>query len=158
MYRHLMQPETSPEAAARQHWLGVLAHAERAELEQCWRALETPPRYELLRKPEIGLAMVRGRTGGSGAPFNLGEMTVTRCTVRLADGTAGFGYVAGRDRRKAELVALIDAVLQTADRGPALRRTLIPELEAKRHQARDARARKVASSRVDFFTMVRGEG
>jgi alpha-D-ribose 1-methylphosphonate 5-triphosphate synthase subunit PhnG len=162
MYRHLML-EGDPAPAAplhteRQVWLGVLAHAERAELERCWNAIDAPPRFEVLRPPEIGLAMVRGRAGGTGAAFNLGEMTVTRCAVRLEGGPVGFGYVAGRDVRKAELVARFDALLQTVDRGPALRRALIPALAAKRQQARDARAAKVASSRVDFFTMVRGEG
>ena len=61
--------------------------------------------------------MARGRPGGDGAPFNLGEMTVTRCTVRLEDGTVGHAYVAGRDMRQAELAAVLDAVLQ----GPARR-------------------------------------
>ena len=58
---------------------------------RCWPApsadelgerLGTLPDYRVLRGPEAGLVMVRGRTGGGGAPFNLGEMTATRCTVR----------------------------------------------------------------------------
>jgi alpha-D-ribose 1-methylphosphonate 5-triphosphate synthase subunit PhnG len=147
-----------PQQAERQAWLGVLAHADVRDLEQCWSGLADAPRFEMLRAPEIGLAMVRGRAGGTGQPFNLGEMTVTRCAVRLADGPVGFGYVAGREPRKAELVARLDALLQTAAHGPALKQALIPALAAKRDEARAARARKVASSRVDFFTMVRGEG
>ncbi len=33
--------------------------------------------------PRPGMTLVRGRMGGTGSPFNLGEMTVTRCVVRL---------------------------------------------------------------------------
>ena len=141
----------------RQSWLSTLAHADVAELERQWAGLSEQPAYQVLRPAEIGLAMVRGRAGGTGRPFNLGEMTVTRCAVRL-DGVTGFGYVAGRDRRKAELVAVLDALLQTERQGPALRRALLPALEAKRSAARRARADKVGASKVDFFTMVRGEG
>ena len=57
-----------------------------------------PPDYVELRAAESGLVMVRGRIGGDGAPFNLGEATVTRATVRLASGEVGFAYVLGRDR------------------------------------------------------------
>ena len=143
----------------RQAWLAALAHAGREELEQVWAGLAAPPAYETLRAAEVGLAMVRGRAGGTGQPFNLGEMTVTRCAVRLTQsGIAGFGYVAGRDPRKAELVALLDAVLQEEPHGRALRQPLVTRLTEARRQARETRARKIASSRVEFFTMVRGEG
>jgi alpha-D-ribose 1-methylphosphonate 5-triphosphate synthase subunit PhnG len=82
---------------------------------------------------------------------------VTRCAVRL-DGVTGFGYATGRDRRKAELIAVLDALLQGEAHGPGLRKTLLPALEAKRSAARRAKAEKVGASKVDFFTMVRGEG
>src|SRR5262249_26986863 len=113
---------TMPDASAREtdevgrrrHWMGILARASRAELEDAWRALAPQPRYTQLRKPESGLAMVRGRAGGTGAPFNLGEMTMTRCAVRLEDGApvTGLAFVAGRDQRHAELAAVFDALLQ----------------------------------------------
>ena len=74
-----------------------------------------------MRGPETGLVMVRGRAGGSGSPFNLGEMTVTRCTVQLGSGTAGHAYIAGRDERQAELAAVADALLQD----PALTRKVL---------------------------------
>ena len=152
-------PAPAGTQSERQAWLAALAHAERESLERIWAELPQPPAYETLRAAEVGLAMVRGRAGGTGQPFNLGEMTVTRCAVRLtADGIAGFGYVAGRDTRKAELVALLDAVLQEEPRGRALRQPIVARLTEARRQAREARARKIASSRVEFFTMVRGEG
>ena len=98
--------------------------------------------------------MLRGRVGGTGDVFNLGEATVTRCAVRVGD-RLGVGYVLGRDRRHAELVALLDAMLQDAERRPALLRTIIEPLERGQAQEREARSRAVAASRVEFFTMVR---
>ncbi|HZD26186.1 MAG TPA: phosphonate C-P lyase system protein PhnG, partial [Alphaproteobacteria bacterium] len=106
--------------AERRHWLSVLAKAEPAALDRLWQALPERPAFHHLRRPEIGLVMVRGRAGGSGNPFNLGEMTVTLCSVRTADGRTGHGYVAGRDRAHAETVAVLDAMLQDPARRDAL--------------------------------------
>lgn len=106
-----------------------------------------------LRGPEIGLAMVRGRAGGTGACFNLGEMTVTRCTVRDADGRIGHAYVAGRDQRRAELAAALDAALQDDARRAALLDAVIAPLESAQAAARETVARKAAATRVDFFAM-----
>ena len=143
--------------AARRRWMGILAKAPRAALERAWDDLAEPPAYRLLRAPEIGLAMVRGRIAGTGEPFNLGEMTMTRAAVQLAgpQGTVtGYGHVAGRDPRHAELAALFDAMLQGGDgRAAALVETLAAELAA----IRAAKAAKAAPSRVEFFTLVRGE-
>lgn len=140
--------------AARARWMGVLARATCTELETALETLATPPHYEMLRRPETGLVMVRGRAGGTGNPFNFGEMTVTRCAVRLADGTVGHCYAAGRDARKAELAAVFDALFQ-AD--PALEEWVIAPL-AERQAADRARAsRKAAATKVEFFTMVRGD-
>jgi alpha-D-ribose 1-methylphosphonate 5-triphosphate synthase subunit PhnG len=97
--------------------------------------------------------MLRGRAGGGGAAFNLGEMTVTRCTVRVADGHVGHAYVAGRDARQAELAALLDAALQDPARHDALQAMVIAPLAARQRAARDGIARRAAATRVDFFTM-----
>lgn len=157
---------SEPEAAAgavgrRQNWLAVLARAPVARLEAALDDLPGGRAAVLdgavaLRRPETGLAMVRGRAGGSGGRFNIGEMTVSRAVVRLAGGEAGVGYVAGRDRRKAELVAVIDALLQTPAHGPALAARLVEPLAAEQAAAREQASRKAAASRVEFFTMVRG--
>src|SRR3974390_1106086 len=96
----------------RRRALGVLAKAEAEELERRWQALGLALVYRHLRAPETGLVMLRGRVGGSGGPFNMGEMTVTRCSLALEDGTVGHGYVGGCDARHAELMALCDALLQ----------------------------------------------
>src|SRR3974390_993562 len=106
---------TPAEPAQRQRWMGVLARAARAELEAAWQALESPPAYTHLRRPEIGLVLVRGRAGGTGAAFNLGEMTMTRGAVRVETAErrlVGFSFVGGRDVRHAELAAVFDALLQ----------------------------------------------
>jgi len=146
-----------PAVAARRRWMGVLAKAPLAALEQAWTTLVDPPAYVMLRAPEIGLCMVRGRAGGTGTRFNLGETTMTRCAVRIASGEVGHGYVAGRSIRHAELAALFDALLQSDKRGRALMETLIEPLVAAKQGVLDASARKIAATKVEFFTMVRGE-
>jgi alpha-D-ribose 1-methylphosphonate 5-triphosphate synthase subunit PhnG len=137
--------------------MSVLALATTAELEACWAALGAPPRYTWLRRPEAGLVMVRGRAGGTGARFNLGEMTVTRCTVRLDDGTLGHAWIGGRDPRHAELAAVLDALLQDGARGPGLLETVVEPLARAQAARRTAARERAAASRVEFFTMVRGE-
>lgn len=135
-------------------WLGLLARATPARL-----AALMPgdlPDHRFLRAPEVGAIMVQGRTGGTGAPFNLGEMTVTRCALSLPCGTVGHGHVAGRDKAHATRVALVDALLQT-DRAPALRQAILQPLAAEEAARAKARAEKAAATKVDFFTMVRGE-
>jgi alpha-D-ribose 1-methylphosphonate 5-triphosphate synthase subunit PhnG len=142
---------------ARRRWISVLAQAHVAEVEAHWRAAGDPPRYHMVRWPETGLVMVRGRAGGTGMRFNVGEMTVTRCAVQLEGGAVGIGYVRGRDRRHAELVALFDALLQDPARREALDRAVVTPLAAAQTARRHAAAERVAPSRVEFFTMVRGE-
>jgi alpha-D-ribose 1-methylphosphonate 5-triphosphate synthase subunit PhnG len=137
--------------------MSVLAQAPVGEIEAHWRALANPPPYRMLRWPETGLVMVRGRAGGTGVRFNLGEMTVTRCAVQLEGGAVGLAYVRGRDRRHAELVALFDALLQDPARREALDRAVVTPLAAAQAARRHAAAERVAPSRVEFFTMVRGD-
>jgi len=114
------------------------------------------PDHGFLRSPEAGAVMVQGRTGGTGAPFNLGEMTVTRCSVQLADGTVGHAWVQGRDRGHATRAAVVDALMQTAQ-AAALQITVLDVLVAEAARAASARAEKAAATKVDFFTLVRGE-
>lgn len=143
--------------APRQRWLSVLAKAPAAELERAWDALADKPGYRFVRPPEIGTVMVRGRMGGDGRRFNAGEMTVSRCAVRLDAGpeVTGVGYVAGRDGRAAELVAVFDALLQDPARHDALEAGVVEPLASAAAQVREAEARKTAATRVDFFTMAR---
>lgn len=144
-----------PDIRERKRWMGILARAPREALESAWAELDGQPGYEWLREPEIGLVMVRGRAGGTGQPFNLGEMTVTRCSVRLADGMVGHAYIAGRDRRCAELAAVFDALMQQPERRTALKSTVIDPLDAAQAERRRLKSRKAASTKVDFFALVR---
>jgi alpha-D-ribose 1-methylphosphonate 5-triphosphate synthase subunit PhnG len=154
--------EQQSDVSARQRWLAVLAKAPVARLEAAWAALDDKPRYRALRRAETGLVMVRGRISGTGQPFNVGEMTMTRAAVQLlgAGGEVrhtGFGHVAGRSARQAELVALFDAMLQDPARHDAMIEDVIAPLEAEQTAAKAASTGAVMASKVDFFTMVRGE-
>jgi alpha-D-ribose 1-methylphosphonate 5-triphosphate synthase subunit PhnG len=117
--------------------------------------LSTP--HDVLRAPEAGLVMLRGRMGSTGAAFNFGEATVTRCAVRLADGPEGHAYVLGRNAAHARLAAVCDALLQTIDHGGQVRERVIAPLEVKLQENHLETARKAAATKVDFFTMVRGD-
>lgn len=147
----------SADQQARQRWIGLLAETPLPVLEAAVAALPQPPRYSFLRTPETGSALVRARSGGTGSRFNLGEMTLTRCAVRLDSGLTGFSWVAGRDRRHAELAAVFDALMQDPALSDSLDRTLITPAEQRRDAARHSTAAKAAATRVDFFTLVRGE-
>jgi alpha-D-ribose 1-methylphosphonate 5-triphosphate synthase subunit PhnG len=146
------------EAAERRHWMSVLARASAAELEHHLAECPPLPKHLRLRGPETGLVMTRGRAGGGGAPFNLGEITVTRCTVRNPDGQVGHAYIAGRDARRAELAACIDAGMQDPTLREALRREVIEPLAAAQAAARQDNARRAAATRVQFFTMATMRG
>ena len=150
-----MKPATDPATATRQRWIGVLARAARDELTPYESALRDAE-YQLIRAPEIGMTLVRGRMGGTGAAFNVGEMTVTRCVVRLADGRTGYSYLAGRDKPRAELAALADAHLQGPQQTHWLNTLIEPlaQAQARRRAEQDA---ATAASKVEFFTLVRGE-
>lgn len=164
-------PETSQQGhpidgppMERAEWMGLFARASERELEDAWQALalELPDggagTYDFLRAPEQGLVMVRGRAGGDGNAFNLGEMTVTRCAVRLADGTVGHGYVSGRSARHAELAAVFDGLLQTDEwAGTVADRVVLP-IKSAQAMAKAAQAAKTAATKVEFFTMVREQG
>jgi alpha-D-ribose 1-methylphosphonate 5-triphosphate synthase subunit PhnG len=138
----------------RRGWLAVLARATAEEIAE--RLAEAPslPPHRALRGPEIGLVMVRGRAGGDGAPFNVGEATVTRSSVLVEGGAVGHAVRIGRDRRAAELSALLDAALQDAALRPALQAAVIAPLAAAQAARRRAEAERAAATRVEFLTMV----
>jgi alpha-D-ribose 1-methylphosphonate 5-triphosphate synthase subunit PhnG len=143
----------SPEIAARQRWMAILARASHAETLNHLADLPPLPAHTVLRGPEAGMVMVRGRAGGGGGPFNLGEMTVTRCTVRDADGRIGHATIAGREPRQCELAAQLDAILQDAAWHDRVESAVIAPLEAKQAATREETARKAAATRVQFFTL-----
>jgi alpha-D-ribose 1-methylphosphonate 5-triphosphate synthase subunit PhnG len=143
--------------AQRKAAMTVLAHSDAAGITACMGAIALPP-HENLRDPENGLVMVRGRIGGDGAAFNLGEATVSRAAVRLSTGEVGFGYTLGRDGNKAQMIALCDAMVQSDEFADAVETKVIAPLRAAMTAARNRKAAEASATRVDFYTLVRGEG
>jgi alpha-D-ribose 1-methylphosphonate 5-triphosphate synthase subunit PhnG len=143
--------------AQRKAAMAVLAHFTAGEIAAQLHSL-TLPAHESLREPENGLVMVRGRIGGDGAAFNLGEATVSRAAVRLSSGEVGFGYTLGRDREKARMIALCDALVQSDRFAGAVETRVLAPLRATMGARRQQKAAETAATRVDFYTMVRGEG
>jgi alpha-D-ribose 1-methylphosphonate 5-triphosphate synthase subunit PhnG len=143
--------------AQRKAAMAVLASSAAADIAACLKTIALPE-HEDLRATENGLVMVRGRVGGDGAPFNLGEATVSRAAVRLASGEIGFGYTLGRDREKARLIALCDALVQSDALAGDVEAKVIAPLREAVTARRERKAAETAATRVDFYTMVRGEG
>ena len=150
-------PMPEPATGARQAVMRELAAAEPGEIEAALGALAPLPQHAELRKPEVGLVMLRGRIGGVGAPFNVGEATVTRAAVRLSTGEVGHSYVLGRVPGKARAAALIDAIWQTAEGRARVETCVLQPLLAAREQRAATAAARTAATKVDFFTLVRGE-
>jgi len=146
-----------PDLAKRREALAVLARAESHDIAQGLRQLDDGLAYSEPRAPEVGLVMLRGRIGSRGAPFNAGEATVTRAAVQLPSGEMGFGYVLGRDREKARLVALCDALWQVAGKRADIETHVLVPLRMKQNEKRNLERARTAATRVDFFTLVRGE-
>ncbi|WP_145498113.1 phosphonate C-P lyase system protein PhnG [Yersinia bercovieri] len=160
-------------STTRQRWMSVLAHSQPAELLAHWQPLNLSPMYQVIRAPEIGLNQLQARMGATGRRFILGDMTITRAVIMLNGTPAiyGYSYIAGRNKSHAELCALLDALLQlsTLNRDPStahgkpaglnelLLSTVIYPLAAAQQKRRQLRARAIAASKVDFFTLVRGE-
>ncbi|MEI6159504.1 MAG: phosphonate C-P lyase system protein PhnG [Roseococcus sp.] len=140
----------------RPEWMAILARASAEELQGLLSPLASLPSHRVIRGPEIGLTMLRGRAGGDGAAFNLGEATVTRCSVTLEDGTLGHCWRLGRDRRAAELAALLDACLQRPEwqewQELLLTEVVMP-LRQSQQAAAELTARRAAATEVRFATL-----
>ena len=152
-----MRGQEAREQAGRKALMATLAHAAADEIAHLWNEAGLPSEAELLRGPETGLVTVRGRIGGGGAPFNVGEATVTRATARLPCGRVGHSYALGRDKGKARLAAIADALWQDPAHREAVETKLVAPLRAALDAARETRRVETAATKVDFFTMVRGE-
>lgn len=150
------QSETvgSPKTA-RQRWMAILSRASVADLEAIIERMGGIPAHTLAKPAEVGTVMIEARAGGTGTRFNMGEATVTRCVVDLGAGHLGFSYALGTDRRKALLAAILDARLQERDSQQWLHEA-IGEIAERQKRERDMASRKAAATKVDFFTMVRG--
>ena len=140
----------------RQAWMSILARSSLADIEERVSELRNLPEYSFLRQPEIGLTMVRGRAGGTGEVFNIGEMTVTRCVVKFSE-TTGFGYVGGRSKRHAELAAVCDGLLQQEKWFAEIRDRIIQPLQTIIQEKQAKQQGNTEATKVEFFTMLRGE-
>lgn len=140
----------------RKAWMGLLAKAPEGRIAELLDARFARPSFTWLRAPEIGSTMVQARAGGTGAPFNLGEVTVTRCALTLETGEVGHAYIQGRRKADAQAAALVDALMQTAA-ADEIRSAVLAPLKAEASVRKAARAAKAAATKVDFFTMVRGD-
>lgn len=147
----------SSDSAARQRAAYLLTRATAAELQTAWRNLSEKPELKPVRGPETGLVMVRGRIGGSGAPFNLGEATVTRATVLLPSGTAGHAHALGTDKEKVRLAAAFDGLWQEAGTHDFVETELLQPIAARVASEDQCKAEETAATHVDFFTVARGE-
>ncbi|GAA2884777.1 alpha-D-ribose 1-methylphosphonate 5-triphosphate synthase subunit PhnG [Aminobacter niigataensis] len=150
--RQERETETQRKAA-----MAALALAPAEELKRLCTAAGISGEAEMLRGPETGLVSVRGRIGGGGAPFNFGEATVTRATVRLPGGEIGHAYALGRDKEKARLAAIADALWQDPTRRAEVEDKILAPLRAAQAEADATSRAETAATKVDFFTMVRGE-
>lgn len=146
---------TETKQMTRKSWMSLLAKAPEELLGDLWATAGIEVSHEWLRSPETGAVMVRGRAGGTGAPFNLGEMTVTRCALRLEAGQVGHAYVAGRSREKARIAALCDALMQDENRSELVRNGVLIPLALAAAEVRETLAAKAAATKVEFFTLAR---
>jgi alpha-D-ribose 1-methylphosphonate 5-triphosphate synthase subunit PhnG len=157
--REITNPRESQmiDQTTRRRWMGVLARAPEEDLEETWNFFREKPDYYFLRSPETGLIMINGRIGAAGSPFPLGEATITRCTVQVRDGFQGTAYILGRNHRQAELAALFDSLLQDPCHHCFLMERIIERIEKNIQKEKEKLAIKTASTKVDFFTLVRGK-
>jgi alpha-D-ribose 1-methylphosphonate 5-triphosphate synthase subunit PhnG len=138
----------------------TLALADPAALDAAWQGWAPRPAVQAIRGPEAGLVMVRARTDGGGARFNLGEATVARATVRLhgehlAAPVVGTSYLLGTDLEHAWLAAVFDGLLSAAGPRDRVLAEVIEPLERARAKQDDARNAEARGTVVDFFTVSR---
>lgn len=149
--------QVEPLTTARKKRMAVLARCSARRLEELWAGLAFNPAYKLLRGPESGLVMLRGRIGGTGEAFNIGEATVTRASVKLEDGSVGHAMALGRDQTKVRVAAIVDALCHNPEAAALIDAEMIAPIERELDDADEKRRQETAATRVDFFTMVRGE-
>ena len=141
----------------RQINLSVLAKASLSNMLENWKKINVDATFTFLKKPEVGMAMVRAQAGGGSENFNMGEMTMTRCVIRLDSDEVGYGFVAGRSKKKSELMAIIDACWQKESLRNIIEEKIIEPLDLLQIISAQKIADNTKTSKVNFFTMVRGE-
>ncbi len=150
----MMRASSNPTAAYRET-VAALASASSAELAAAMALVGEVTEVADLKPPETGLVMLRGRIGGDGAPFNVGEATVTRAVVRLADGSIGYSYRLGRDKVAARQAAILDALWQLPDQRAHIETHVLKPIRERIAAERDRASREAAATRVEFYTLAR---
>lgn len=157
----MFQPFDKSSPPSRQTWMALLARAPQHLLDHALGE-QADNSHQWLRRPETGLMMVQGRVGGTGERFNLGEVTVTRCALRLngaaTDAPVGVSYVLGRNHRHAQLAAVADALLQDPGQLEALQASLLTPLREHLQQQQAERHARAQTTKVDFLTVAREAG
>lgn len=144
-------------AKSRKRRFAILSQAPNKVFANLWSAMGLDPEFEILRGPETGLVSLRGRIGGGGAPFPFGDATATRATVKLKDGRIGHSALLGRNAPRVTIAAVVDALcLNSADEERIEREFIAPLADAISQHDKKMSA-QAAATKVDFFTMVRGE-
>jgi alpha-D-ribose 1-methylphosphonate 5-triphosphate synthase subunit PhnG len=143
--------------AERRRVMGLLSRALASELREPHARRWADHGARELKPAETGLVMLRGRAGGDGARFNLGEATVTRAVVELPGGERGYGHVLGRDEERARLAAVFDALWQRSAEREAVEARVLAPIAARLQAERAKASTETAATRVEFFTLKRGE-
>jgi alpha-D-ribose 1-methylphosphonate 5-triphosphate synthase subunit PhnG len=141
----------------RQRWMALLGGASVKDLETEKEKLRPDIDWEFILKPEVGLLMVQSKADGSHPGFNLGEMSVTKCVLQVQGQYLGYAVILGSDLVHAELAALFDGLLQHPDFRDDLKNSLISNLALKQKEKDRALEKETADTRVEFFTLKRGE-
>lgn len=143
--------------AWRKSLMQACARADDADFENALAAMNISPQARDVRAPQTGLIMLRGRTGATGNAFNAGEATMTRAVVQLECGHVGYGFLLGRSHKRARLAAVFDALGQDEARRDALTSSFVQPVTARWQAERRISLEQTAATKVDFFTLVRGE-
>ena len=139
---------------ARRDWLAILVRVPANEVIAASNEFDFS--VVILKGPEVGLLMTNGRIHSTGRPFHLGEVSLTKCVLKDDQGLLGYGHIIGRNKQQAKAIALFDLALQRINSAePALIRLNAWKEEVAEIEAMESEA--VEKTRVDFFTMVRGE-
>jgi alpha-D-ribose 1-methylphosphonate 5-triphosphate synthase subunit PhnG len=143
----------------RKQWLALLSRAPMQMLENAL-VEHRASSFTWLRAPVTGLMMVQGRIGGNGERFNVGEVTVTRCALRMSVGPNGLVYVGvgtvlGRSHDQAKYVALADGLLQDSATFAILNEALLVPIKEFLQGQKMRRQIKAQSTKVEFFTVAR---
>jgi len=141
----------------RQEWIALLAKADPFLLKKAEKQLGKGIEYAYITKPETGMIMVRARADNKKSGFCLGEISVTKCILKIEKKIMGYAMVMGSDHDHAKNAALFDGLLQIPEYSSKLMQTLIPELKKISRNEKKKQAKQNQDTKVEFFTMKRGE-